>query len=181
MTRWMLLAALAVLSSRPAQAEWLPFDSGLLTSVPRAPDVHVVRSDAQVLELDVTIHGVFALPVNVSGQDMHTLALPGVWNTITPFHPAIPEMGHLLALAGPGARVTVEVLKRQRIDPIAVAPAPHKPKRCGFGRTVHACDPRTYARDVEMPDAFARIEGEGWLRDLRVARLVIAPFQYNPA
>lgn len=103
--------------------------------------------------------------------------------------PALPEAGLLLGVP-PTARVSVQVLADDALHlpgqvdlpPVQVlAPAPEGAE---VGRPVAvatAPDPGIYGHDALYPEAVARITDDAWLRDQRVVRLAVHPYQYNPA
>ena len=180
--RGFLLLALTAFAV-PARAGWIPFDgaTGLSAMVPRPPVVRVRESTPSVLDLDLEVPGVMALPMAVDGRPMDTWVLPGETAVRAPGHPAVPYVARLIGLAGPGASIEVTATGVRRLPGVQIAPAPSQPKRCGSGAFGWSCDGRAYSADADLPAAWARLDSQGIQAGQSVARLVLAPIRYNAA
>jgi hypothetical protein len=106
-----------------------------------------------------------------------------------PGRPALPEAGLLLGVP-PTARVAVQVLAddflhlpgQVDLPPVtALVPPPDGGEDGQPMAVATAPDPQIYGRDALYPEAVAEITDDAWMRDQRIVRLAVHPYQYNPA
>ncbi len=167
-------------------------------SPPDAPPtknaLRLVADDAG-LTLDLLTGDYTLAPVALDGAPFLRLTAPEMTPLGEPGAPELP-VRHLLLAAPPGASVRVVVLTAESEDlPLAgpLAPAAAAAPLPSLAETGASPDVRpavisyTYALDAGwmqqnawLPADLAQIGGDGILRDQRVVRLSLHPFQYNP-
>ncbi|HZD56717.1 MAG TPA: C25 family cysteine peptidase, partial [Anaerolineales bacterium] len=147
---------------------------------PAGAGLHVLRSDESglLIELD-TLH--YTLQRDASREQ---LSVPGFESSSEPGQPLLPVKSILLG-APPGAQVEVHWTEEQagqveeNVD-LASVPIPAAPiADLQPGGFIDASAPRVGSGDQFYPPNPVRIAGDAWLRDLRIVRLEIYPFQYN--
>jgi hypothetical protein len=121
----------------------------------------------------------------IEGTTYQMLTVPD-YSTIT--EPGVPQLPVISTLIGvpPEAQVRINVLLDEyEILPgtynIVPAPSP-QPLQADLqpGEVEIKPDLSVYNLDSEYPSQLAIINGDAWLRDQRLVRLKIFPFQYNP-
>ena len=177
---WWLIGFLAI--------GWLIFLAGQVHSLSAAraePGVHIVRSDEHGLVLDVYAP-VYAIETQVPAAiDYQQLKVPGFEVTTEPGKPQLPRWTALIGVPT-GAQVEVHVLSDESEPlagkfnlPPAPSPAPLTDDR-QLGTTKIQPDARVYASDGLYPVRVAEVTEDAWLREQRVVRVAVSPFQYNP-
>ncbi len=100
--------------------------------------------------------------------------------------PQMPRFSFLLS-APPDAEVVVKVLQAgslEVLEAVNLAPAPVTslgPDGALTGEPVYPMDEAFYRQGALYPDAPARVGEDSWLRNHRLVRIDLSPFQYNPA
>lgn len=151
-------------------------------SAPSSAGLHLLRSDASGIVLDLSTP---AYELALSGP-FHRLTVPGYDVTQQAGQPQVPLVGALLGVP-PDAGIELRVLADDAIPLPAhhrLSPAPRPAPLTDDlqpGELTFKPDPIAYAADGWYPPAAARIAGEAWLRDQRIVRVELYPFQYNPA
>jgi hypothetical protein len=151
-----------------------------------APGLRIVESteDTAVLELDVPAYD---LQVATAAQShFQRLTVAGADSLAVAGWPELPKFSALLGIP-PQGRVSVRVLQdsaemlpdHYKLLP-AAAPAPLR-SDLQPGSTQRAPDDAAYASAEFFPAETARIVETAWLRDQRLARIEIYPFQYLAA
>lgn len=123
------------------------------------------------------LEGSFAEPGLVRAGPGYRVTLAGMANSNPPGHPDLPIQEFLIGLPPEGeVELDYETGGTQTI-PGQVAPVPAQ----FFDHpSSYELDPSVYSQDRFYPPDPVWIEEVGWLRDLRVARIKVAPVQYNP-
>ena len=121
----------------------------------------------------------------VEGTTYDVLRVPDYSGVANPGKPQLPVMSTLLGVP-PGALVDVQVL----VDENEILPGTYTilpaagplPLQDDLqpGELDISPDPAIYGVDTVFPAQVARIDGDAWVRDQRIARLELSPFQYNP-
>jgi hypothetical protein len=120
----------------------------------------------------------------VSGDTVLLIA-PGCGHSWQPGFPMLPQAGYLIGVppeGQPRAEVLEEDWETVATDPLCPAPGPVEDVGHPSGPPGWTLKPdRTiYGRDLFSPARLVDLEVLGQFRDLRVARLRVRPFQYNP-
>jgi len=151
-----------------------------------SPTLHLLRSDATGVTLElITSEYEIALETLPTGT-FHRLTAPGAELTAEPGKPQVPVVRALLGVP-PDAEVALRILA----DDIVLMPGrfrlPPAPRAAPLtedllpGQLVYELDVTAYTNDALYPAVPARIADEAWLRDQRIVRVELYPFQYNPA
>jgi hypothetical protein len=126
--------------------------------------------------------GAFGLePVDVDGEALQAVTLPGVLLPNNAGAPDLPGLGRFIALPqGATAKVTITAAERRVFTDVAVAPAPVIPFENQDGPLVYKRDPAIYRRDAYYPASPVVVSPPHKMRGVDVVTLGITPFQYNP-
>lgn len=142
--------------------------------------LHLIQSDQTglVLELQTPAYSVQA---DRSGyQQIHSA---GLLTLSVAGQPQLPFASALIGVP-PDAKVTVKVVEDEAV-PLAgqfdLPPAP-SPVASDLvaGRMTVTVDAWTYNQTALYPSQTARLADEAWVRDQRLVRIEVYPFQYNP-
>lgn len=156
-------------------------------------EVHLLRSDAQgiVLDLEVPMYTVETL--EIEGQIYQRISIEGYGFGGAPGEPELPQRGLLLGIP-PGAQAHLKVLETESTltKGLRIPPVPE----IKFDLTDPGYDPllegipdfqvrlnenqAIYSRNAFFPSLVAEIGDSGYLRDQRYVQVLIHPVQYNP-
>lgn len=154
------------------------------------PTLRLLRSDAQGVLLELLTPPPQLETVSLPGVDgaarpYQRLVLPGAGTTSEPGRPQLLVMSYLLA-APPEAEVELRLLEAEtqtvggRVD-LAPAPSPTAlQEEFTPGELAWEPDPRAYAALEPYPAAPAGLGESAWLRDRRLLRLALYPYQVVP-
>jgi hypothetical protein len=170
------LSLIAVNQPAPARASEAPDAAGL----------RLIESTADhvVLELDVPVFDMQT--VEVAQQPYQRVTVAGASSLAAPGKPELPKFSALLGVP-PEGRITLRVLS-DAVETLpvwhpvwpAAGPAPLSGD-LQPGLTQRVPDRAAYRNAVVYPAEVARIVDTAWLRDQRLARVEIYPFQYLAA
>ncbi len=120
-------------------------------------------------------------PLELQGQTLQTITLPGVFLPNDAGAPDLPGMGRFLALPQ-GATASVEITHAERrvYTDVDVAPAPVIPKENEDGPLTYARNPAIYQRNAYYPEHPVTVSAPRTMRGVDIVALGITPFQYNP-
>ena len=152
-----------------------------------AAGLRLIESSSRgiVLALDTSTYSL--QPETIGSSLYHTISVPGLAPGGRPGQPALPVKSVLLGIPA-GVDVEVKVLGTDteilpgdyRIAPVAhgiVSEWAGWPNLIDQGLVEN---PAIYDRDAFYPAAPAQVMAIGYVRDQRVARLALYPFQFNP-
>jgi hypothetical protein len=153
-----------------------------------AADLRLVESDARgvVLELDTPAYSILSRTIDTTLY--HAVSAPGLTAISLAGEPALPAKGALLGIPA-GVDIEVEVLEiHTEVLPghYRVAAAPYRvvsEDRAGWPVLVAQSlteEPVVYQEDRFYPAAPVQVTASGYVRDQRVARVALYPFQFNP-
>ncbi len=147
--------------------------------------VSVLRSDEKGLTLEVRL-GDYQLTSETSdGQTWQRLTAQGFEASDAPGQPVLPVKSILIGVP-PEGKVSYRILSDEVSElpgayHIASAPVPARaPLEPVAGGWQASPDPRTYASNSRYPASVVDLSADAWLRDQRVARVSLYPFQYVP-
>ncbi len=133
---------------------------------------------------EITIPDIMTSPATGNGQVFQKIDLRGYGYTCEVGKPRLPAGGFLVAVPE-GADLTVEVLDTERVlrENHRVFPVPEPVVEDGGKSTGERfyLETAAYSEDAYYPRDVASIGFYGYLREVRVAQLMIFPVQYNPA
>ncbi len=149
------------------------------------PGVHIVRSDEQGLVLDVYAP-FYAIEMQTPAAiNYQQLTVTGFEATTEPGKPQLPQWTALLGVPAE-ARVEIHILSDESellAGKFNLSPSPSPAPLTDdlrSGTTRVQPDARVYASDGLYPVRVAEVTEDAWLREQRVVRVVVSPFQYNP-
>ncbi|MBN1340315.1 MAG: T9SS type A sorting domain-containing protein [Bacteroidales bacterium] len=120
--------------------------------------------------------------IDINGQTMQEVVLPGVFLPNDEGAPNLPGLGRYIALPE-GAQANLNILeyRMETYTDIDVAPAPRIPWDTERGPLSYKKDESIYQRSTLYPEAPFRLSEKSEIRGVDVAMLGITPFQYNPS
>ncbi|MCB0215684.1 MAG: hypothetical protein KDH92_03535, partial [Chloroflexi bacterium] len=179
-----------MLALAPAAAGAVPGDARRPSA--DAPEtLRLLRSDAEGIELTLDVTGTDLTPHDAGGRRWTRVTSPGMVSAAAPGLPALPTRELLLAVPPEGG-LRIEVARENERGrwlewPVEVAGDLDLAGSPALARTGYADADATASRagagQVEgqvSSDPAAELVEIGWLRDLRVARLALRPFAYDP-
>lgn len=148
--------------------------------------LRVLRSDEHGLLLELDSQDYRIEQIQLAGKQYDRLNLPSASFTIQPGAPQLPQVSALIGVP-PQAGLRVNILSedlrpvtgRYRLPP-SPAPAPLEDEYSPGGVTYRE-DFQAYSSSQPYPPTAARLTDAGWMRDQRIARLELFPFQYVAA
>ncbi len=172
---------------------WLPAGVAEQPALAEAVGPRVLEVDAARLlfELDVPLPAMEAL--TAEGQTFQRLSLPGYVAGGEPGQPELPQTSVMLGIPAEG-EITLRIVDAKVEDlpgPVTLYPNPeHVVQRdpesgqadpLAGVQEQFAWDAGAYAADEFQPAAVVSVDETAFMRNQRVARVVIRPVQYNPA
>ncbi len=151
-----------------------------------ATQIRTVSSDAQGIVLEFDAQGFSLEQVREQGITYCKVVLPGAGRSSKEGYPLLPLKGFLVGLPEE-AEPSVQVLETDYSDrpDTQVYPCPRRLLREEDGRQRFVYEPYrledAYDSEGYFPGVLVELQDGGYLRGLRVARVVIHPAQANPA
>lgn len=119
--------------------------------------------------------------MDVKGQIMKNIELPGVFLPNDEGAPNLPGFGRFVAIPqGADAELKILEVRKEVIKNIEVAPAPDIPLTTNDDPLEYNMDMDIYQKDGLYPRNPVKISGKSEVRGVDVVTLGITPFQYNP-
>ena len=170
------------LSSRgQSEQVYLP----LPTAHNQATGLHLSHSDSMGVELELNVPTYMLVNGPQGAEGTYKIALDGAGQTSEIGKPEMPVYSALIGLPA-DAQVAIQVISEvSEILPghYNISPVPRADfaeEDATSGKFVYDRDAVAFASNALYPDALVRIVDDAWLRDQRVVRIELYPFQYNP-
>jgi|GEM_PF-872997 len=160
--------------------DWIALDA---SPAGTPPTIQVVESDAHHTRLRIILHGFWISDVEAGGLVFQLLAMDREGFLRETGKAQVPSIGRLLGLpVNRSAEYTIVDGQVAEFPGILIFPAQPKPNRCGDATDLpFTMDPDFYAADEYYPGRLITVTPPAILRDRRVSRFGIYPFQFNPA
>ncbi|PIE88280.1 MAG: hypothetical protein CSA04_02745, partial [Bacteroidetes bacterium] len=141
----------------------------------------IVSSKGNSTVLNYSIKEVNFLDLEVKGQLMKEIALPGEFLPNNEGAPNLPGSGRYLALPQ-GAEASIRIIssRTEVIQDIAIAPAPHIPWDNEKVPLTYEKDQSIYAQDALFPATPIMLSKPTTIRGVDAIIVGVTPFQYNP-
>lgn len=156
-----------------------------LQQTPAAPELHVETPDATRLLVRVKVPAPQVDIVREENTTLTSVTMPGVAIAHRPGMPALPQLSYLVGLPPSGTASLIVRYADVETIPLKAPPAPSlepMPQVSDFapGRLKRGVLANSLMAGQGLwPAEPATLGDEAWLRDQRVARLTIAPVQYD--
>ena len=119
--------------------------------------------------------------IEIRGEDMKQLALPGNFLPNDEGAPDLPGMGRYIAIPqGATASYEITASRIENYKDVNIAPAPRIPKVTDKGPLVYNKNMNIYSRDAYYPESPVILSEPTDIRGVDVVILGITPYQYNP-
>jgi hypothetical protein len=192
--RWLHLLSLAVLvlplaslaRTAPTLADPPPATESQATDGLSDPGLSLVTSSTAGVRLSWRSPGyTVRIDESLEGAATQVIELPGVSQASQPGKPQLPVV---TALVGVPAQADVQLVIRsqesQRLSGVyrlapAASPAPLR-ESLTPGEWTTSFEPGVHLSEAVYPPQPAAVEADAWLRDQRVVRVALYPFQYQP-
>ncbi len=144
--------------------------------------LRVVQSDSTGLVIELSTPQFEFVPVDIDDVSFERLQADGLRVTAEPGEPQLPYASAMLGIP-PDAEVDVRILESES----APVPGAHRLSPAPFPAPSGDLQPGQWRYELERaakqsvswyPDGAARVAEVAWLRDQRVARVELHPFQY---
>lgn len=165
--------------------------SSLVSAADRAasaptPGIRLLHATASSAVLDLVTSRYSLTPDSSSTGNTQRLTIPGATASDDPGKPQLPRFSALLSVPA-GAQIELRLLEtgsETLPGRYIIAPAPQPTPLTDDlqpGTMVVTPDAPTYASSALYPATPARTAANGWLRNQRIVRIELSPFQYRPA
>ncbi|MBD3349152.1 MAG: hypothetical protein GF400_08160, partial [Candidatus Eisenbacteria bacterium] len=143
--------------------------------------LELARSTGSFVDVSFGLRKIDIEDVNVDGNTMQQISIPGVILPGDEGAPNLPGFGRFVALPeGAAPRIEILSLTTELLTGIDVVPAPPMPFENDDSPLVYEKDPAIYSADAPYPAEPIRVSDVREMRGVDVALLGITPFQYNP-
>ncbi len=158
---------------------------GHLSAVSKNNHFRVVKSDISGLIIDLKVPKPEVEEVLEDGVLYHKISIPGFIPTSDVGSPLMLKSGSLVRVPS-GSSPSLELLESKStvLPGYNLMPAPRPviieegtDRHIGFEFTL---DEEKYSFNGFMPEDIAQIDYEGFMRDNKVIRVLVFPFQFNP-
>ncbi len=156
-----------------------------LSAVSKNNHLRVVKSDSSGLIIDLKVPKPRVEEVPEDGILYHKISIPGFLPTTDVGSPLMLKAGGLVRVPS-GSSPSIEILesKSAALPGYNILPAP-RPVIIEEGMSRHigfefALDKEKYNFNGFIPPDIAQIDYEGFMREEKVIRVVVFPFQFNP-
>lgn len=154
-------------------------------ALPPVPGLQILRSDDSGVVLELLVPDYRLESIEIDGQPYEHLTVDGLASTSKAGWPRLPLASALLAVP-PDAAVTVRVLSDEAqtvagshlLSPAPTAAPSSEDLQPGEWQLLP--DDTAYASSAVFPSVVARLADDAWLRDQRVVRVELFPFQFQP-
>lgn len=151
-----------------------------------ASGIRLLHATASSAVLDLVTSRYSLTPDSSSSDNALRLTLPGAASSTDPGKPQLPVFSALLSVP---ASARIELRLRETSSETlpgryTIAPAPRPAPLADDlqpGTTITTPDTPTYTGGALYPASLTRIADDGWLRNQRIVRIELSPFQYRPA
>lgn len=150
------------------------------------PGIRVYQDDERGVIFRLETESYSLEEISIEGELYQDLAVTGAGPGGATGSPELPVVSVLIGVP-PGALVELRATARDVIqvgEKVRLPPVPHSlPPHDEYGaaRLAYARDDVAYSADLWLPLEAARIAEDAWLRDQRLVRVEVFPFQYNAA
>ncbi|MBD3168045.1 MAG: T9SS type A sorting domain-containing protein [candidate division Zixibacteria bacterium] len=142
---------------------------------------NLVGQDPSGVEVVHSIESMFIDNVDIDGQPMQVIGIPGVMLPNNAGAPNLPGHGRMIAIpAGATAELRILDSETEVLTDMVIAPAPPIPFENDDSPIVFEKDPDIYSRDQYYPQNPVMISQPARMRGVDYIILGITPFQYNP-
>ncbi len=152
-------------------------------------EVKLLSSDNSGIEIEnsINIDDLIIEPESIGNENYHTLFLSDYSYTTEIGKPQLPVKTELLAIPESPVDIEIEILSTEHttmynynINPVPNLIKIESLDGYSYLDEVFSIDEDFYSTDGFYPERLVEIERNSYIRDLRVAQLVINPIQYNP-
>ena len=141
----------------------------------------VKQESPQSVSLNFSIDQVVLEDMELNGESMRTVNIPGVFLPNDEGAPNLPGMSRFIAMPqGATAKVKILSMRSEVIESIQIAPAPRIPLETENGPLHYEKNPDIYSKNAWYPEKPVKLSDPTQIRGLDVVMLGITPFQYNP-
>jgi len=175
------LLPVLILSSLVGKATYAQNQNFQYHNSQSAKGLSIAIQDEEAIEIDYSIHEFSLESVDVRGEIMNTIVLPGAFLFNNAGAPDLPGNGKYILIEGDEIP-DIEILsyKTDTIKSVEIAPAPIIPTDIDRKSGEYFMDSALYQKDSYYPASAVKISKVKKLRGLNVVMLGITPFRYNP-
>ena len=176
-----ILLLTGVFTSVAHAQHWVNFSG----SKPDAPELNLLKSDAQSVSFEITIPGIYTMDTVVNGVAFTRLILPGS-GTINPAgSPEIPVLVYKIAIPDcDKTEVDYKIYSKQTLPSCWIYPVPQivlekNPESIEEPVERFSFNPNAYAQSL-VPEPAAHISSTGALRAQRYVEVTLVPVEFCP-
>jgi hypothetical protein len=180
---WIQIAVTLAVAIAAAPATAAPADAETF-DVPGStgqPGITLRSQSPSGLDLHFELGSYTAVPVDVEGEVLTKIAMPGVFLPNDAGAPDLPGLGRFIAVPeGATARVEIVRAVTRTVSGVDLAPAPVIPRENDDSPLRYERDPVLFGQDAFYPAAPVIVSEPGEMRGVDVVMLGLTPFQWNP-
>ncbi len=141
----------------------------------------MTRGSATGVELMYSVKEFTLTDIDIKGEAMKHLAMPGNFLPTDEGTPNLPGMGQYIAIPQ-GATPTFEITasRVESFKNVNISPAPRIPKVTDEGPLVYNKNTKIYSRDAFYPSNTVTLSQTSSVRGVDVVIIGVTPYQYNP-
>lgn len=145
------------------------------------PGMSLIREMPDGVTVNFSISDVYFEDVNIDGESMQSVKIPGVFLPNDEGAPDLPGTSKFIAIPE-GAKVNLHVkaARTEKLENVLVGPAPRIPLDTDKGPLHYEKNPEIYNKDAFYPEQPVIISDITQIRGVDVVQLGVTPFQYNP-
>jgi len=141
----------------------------------------VTNQKSSDVEINYSINSFNFADIDINGEMMDLIQLPGDFLQNDEGAPNLPGMGRYIAIPqGSTPKLEIIASRTEVFENIDMAPAPRIPLDTEDGPLDYAKNQKIYLEDALYPDAPVKLSSVTEIRGVDVVMLGITPFQYNP-
>jgi hypothetical protein len=173
-----IIALIALVSTALAEQTWVEFTKG---AEGEPPQLTVLESSFAGTTINLKTHGAWVKAVTEGKTTYLDIEVPSASYTTEVGKPKLPIINRLVAIP-PTAGVKVTVLHKNEtvIKDVHILPAQPPDPEAEPGKEFQI-DTEFYVLDTLYPDEHSKVGAPAVMRDVRLVRLSLQPFRYNPA
>ena len=165
-----------LVSLNDSYGEWVPFSK----SAEKMPSIKILSSDATSITFEISLFGMEMIEKSVENKKYHVLKIPDYYTTLEIGKPQLPALRELIGVPDFSSYEismldsNVITLSNYNIYPF------QKPLLEGeLGE--FTIDESIYKNDSFYPMEMVKIDKPAIMRDIRVSRISLFPFKFNPS
>ncbi len=143
--------------------------------------VSLTNQSQQGVEISFSVNNYSIVETTVDGEQMKTIAMPGVLLQGQEGAPNLPAYSKYIAVPqGASVKINLRKYRTEKSENILIAPSPRIPLDTDIGPLQYQKNESIYNTNALYPEKMIQLSELKKIRGMDVVLLSISPFQYNP-